>query len=118
MQNTSIKSMTMTDRMSTLVLGITHYDQNSDRSTELKELKVNVKLEPQIYSRKNINPESLEKPQYVSGAFKDGKFTDKALRQIGEKVASAIKKATGTEASEYIAQIAEQIKDNWTYSLA
>lgn len=115
MQNTSIKSMTMTDRMSTLVLGITHYDQNSDRSTELK---VNVKLEPQIYSRKNIDPESLEKPQYVSGAFKDGKFTDKALRQIGEKVASAIKKATGTEASECIAQIAEQIKDNWTYSLA
>ena len=31
MQNTSIKSMTMTDRMSTLVLGITHYDQNSYR---------------------------------------------------------------------------------------
>lgn len=112
MHTTFIKSFNLQDKMSVLNLKVEHHCKHKP----VIILDVSVKLEHQVYTARTSASNPLEKPDYISGAFRDGKFTDKALWNIGKKVETAIEQATGVPSPDVSEAIVTQMKNCWQSS--
>ena len=112
MYTTFIKSLTLQNRMSILNLKVEHHCEHRPVTV----IDVSVNLEHQVYTARTSASNPLEKPDYISGAFRDGKFTDKALWSIGKKVEKAIEKVTGISSPEVCEAIVKQVRECWQSS--